>query len=84
MNEVLVRALAGLITSMELTNDELLPREVAATLTEEVVAELGELPQAEKCRLIGILDGLAGGESDPDRRAVMSELPELLGLLDGE
>lgn len=81
MMEAVVRALAGLLVSIELSSDDVLDSDAAALWLDDVVADLDGLSEGDRRRIADMIRGFAELETDPERRAVIEELPDGLGLM---
>jgi hypothetical protein len=84
MNETLVRAIIELIASMELTSDEVLDPDVVTGLLEDFSAALEELSGRDRRRLVRIVQEMADSERNPERKSVLADLPEGLGITDDD
>jgi hypothetical protein len=80
--EVIVRALADLIVSIDLSDDELVDPEFASAILGDVSAVIDSLGNDERSRIADIITEHAETESNDRRRNALRELPEGLGLTD--
>ncbi|GAA3817879.1 hypothetical protein GCM10022226_43040 [Sphaerisporangium flaviroseum] len=84
MNEVLARAFACMLVSIDLSDDEDIDPDVATSILEPACALFGQLSEADKRTVAGLLVKEAESEDDPVRREALLNLPETMGLLDEE
>ena len=82
MNETLVRAIIDLIVSMELTSDEALDPDAATGLLEDFSAALEKLSGRDRRRLVRIAQKMAESERNPERKSILADVPEGLGITD--
>ena len=80
--EVLVRTLADLIVSIDLSDDESVDPEFASAILGDVSAAIDGLDDDERSRIADIIADHAENESNERRRNALQELPENLGLTD--
>ncbi|MFI5932373.1 hypothetical protein [Actinoplanes sp. NPDC051494] len=82
MNRILVRALIDLAVSIELASDDEIEPETATTLLDDLAVALEDLPEKDRDDLIDHIEELADATRDRDRREVLMDLPDTLGLTD--
>lgn len=80
--EVVVNALADLIVSIDLSDDDLVDADFAATVLGDATAAFDGLAADERTRITDIITEHADGERNVERRDALRELPEQLGLTD--
>jgi hypothetical protein len=80
MIAVLIRALANMLVAIELADDDAVDPETAAQLLDDLAADLEDLSDEDAHRVLTELHALAAAEPDPDRRAILVDLPDDLGL----
>jgi hypothetical protein len=78
----LVKAFAGLLVSIDLTDDDDLDPDVASEIVEPIAAMARELAPAERTELASLIQAAAESEIDPVRQRSMRSLPEDIGLVD--
>ncbi len=78
----LARALASVVASIQLSNDEDVDPDVANKLLEPVGAILQEMESGDREQLTRLVQVCAEAETNPDRRQIIEALPEAFGLLD--
>ncbi|MBU3866370.1 hypothetical protein KN815_20555 [Streptomyces sp. 4503] len=80
MNAIISRTLIELLVSVELSDEESVSVEASASFAEDAATSLGALPDAERAELISIITQMGEEAQDEDRRQVLLDLPEGLGL----
>lgn len=80
MNAIIARALIELLVSLELSDEEAVSVEASAALAEDAATSLGALSDTDRAELISIITQVAEEAEDEDRRQVLLDLPEGLGL----
>ncbi|MBT2449666.1 hypothetical protein J7F03_21795 [Streptomyces sp. ISL-43] len=80
--QILAKALADLVISIDLSDDEDVPPDVATRWFEDSAHTLGHLIESDRDRLTALWHDLADQEPSPARRQALRELPEGLGLDD--
>ncbi|OPF80498.1 hypothetical protein VT50_0212585 [Streptomyces antioxidans] len=80
MNAIIARALIELLVSLELSDEESISVEASAALAEDAATSLGALSDTERAELISTIAQMAEEAGDEDRRQVLVDLPEGLGL----
>lgn len=80
--EILIKVLADLIVSIDLSDDELVDPEFATAVLGDAVSVLGDLTPEERMQISEIIAEYAETESDERRRAALRDLPDDLGLLE--
>lgn len=90
MKEVdpLVPVLAGLLVDvvwfLDSCSDDEVDPDTAVKLMNNAAWVLGELPEAQRDRIVEIIGDSARAETDPSRRRFLESFPEALGLTDGD
>lgn len=82
VNRTLMRALIDLAVSIELTSDDEIDPQTATTLLDDLASALEDLSDDEHDELIDCIEELAEATRDPDRREVLLDLPDTLGLVE--
>jgi hypothetical protein len=79
----LAEALASVVASIELSDDDDIDPDVATTILEPVGALFLGMTNDERQQLSELMRFCAESESNPDRRQIILDFPEAFGLLDG-
>jgi hypothetical protein len=82
VNTVLVRALADIIVSINLTDDEAIDPDVATDILEPAVALFGDLTPQGRREVASLVLDYAEVEEHPERKRMLLEFPEATGLVD--
>jgi hypothetical protein len=77
-----MRALIDLAASIELSSDDEIEPQTATALLDDLASTLEELTDEEHDELIDLIEELAEETRDPDRREVLLDLPDALGLVE--
>jgi hypothetical protein len=80
---VVLDALLDCVMFLELSNDDVVDPDVAATVLDNVAGILGELDDEEREALAALIQERAADTDDPARRAFLEDFPESFGLVDG-
>jgi hypothetical protein len=78
--EIVVGALADLIVSIDLSGEEEVNSDFAASILGDAAAAFEELSSDERARLVEIISRHAEAERNERRRNALLDLPEHLGL----
>jgi hypothetical protein len=82
MNEIVARALVDLVASIELTSDDELDPDLAAAWLDDVATALEDLSDPDRHDLVRLISELARTTRDENRRDVLVDLPDDLGLIE--
>jgi hypothetical protein len=82
MNEIVARALVDLVASIELTSDDELDPDLAAAWLDDVAAALEGLSDPDRHDLVRLINEMARATRDENRRDVLVDLPDDLGLIE--
>jgi hypothetical protein len=77
-----MRALIDLAASIELSSDDEIEPQTATALLDDLASTLEELSDEEHDELIDLIEELAEETRDADRREVLLDLPDALGLVE--
>lgn len=77
-----MRALIDLAASIELTSDDEIDPQTATSLLDDVATTLEDLTDDESDDLVDLIEELAEQTRDAERRDVLLDLPDTLGLTD--
>ncbi|MFF3611238.1 hypothetical protein [Streptomyces sp. NPDC002580] len=80
----LADALANLVVSIDLSDDDDVDPDVCVPWLEDVAATLNQLSAEDRHRLARIIREVAAGESDTRRQAALLETPDHFGLEDSD
>lgn len=78
----LARALADVIVSIELTDDEAIAPEIASAILDDMTAIFDAMSNVDRAEIARLILEYAEEQTRPDRRRVMLGVPDGLGLLD--
>lgn len=76
----LTDALANLMVSIDMSDDDDIDPEICAPWLEDVTSTLDQLSDDDRHRLAQIIREVAGRESDAQRQAALLETPDHLGF----
>jgi len=82
VRDALLDALLSCIVSLELSDDDLLDPGAVTAIQEDVAFALGRLGDSDRALLVTLIEERAAVETDPARRELLDDLPDVLGLLD--
>lgn len=82
MNVTVARALIDLLVSLELSDEESVSVEAAAALTEDAAATLAALSVSDRTELISVIGQMENEAATEERRQVLQDLPEGVGLVE--
>ncbi len=77
-----MRALIDLAVSIELSSDDEIDPRAATTLLDDLAATLEDLSDDERDDLVDFIEEAAERTRDTERREVLLDLPDGLGLTD--
>ncbi|MET7505946.1 hypothetical protein [Streptomyces albidoflavus] len=78
----LARALADIIVSIELTDDEVIDPEIASAILDDTTAIFDSMSNSDRAEIARLILEYAEEQSRSDRKRVMLGVPDGLGLLD--
>ncbi|MFI5758760.1 hypothetical protein [Streptomyces sp. NPDC051569] len=81
VNKVLVRAFVSVVVSIDLTDDEDIDPDIATDILEPAAALFRNLSEEGRREVTSLVLECAELEENPERRSVILELPEAIGLL---
>jgi hypothetical protein len=76
----LVRALANLVVSIELAEDDDIDPQLAAELIDDLLTDLEDLSAEDRHRVLAELHAMVAAEHDTERKSLLIDLPDELGL----
>ena len=82
LRDSLLAALLDVLASIELSDDDQVEPRFASDVLEDVTYHLDALAESDRALLVTLIRKHAVTESDPDRRQIIEDAPEDLGLLD--
>jgi hypothetical protein len=83
-NDVILRTLIDVLVAIELSDEDLVSADAAASIFEDVVASLGALPESGRNEFISVAERMALETPNAERREVLMGLPDALDLLPDE
>jgi hypothetical protein len=83
VDRYLAKALASVVASIQLTDDEDLDPDVATSILEPVGAIFRDMTDDERQKLSELVRQCADSETNPNRRQIILDFPEAFGLLNG-
>lgn len=78
--EVVVRALADMVVSLELSSEDMVPAEFAAQIFGDLAGVFDSLDAEQRRQLAVMIDGYVETVSDAERRDALAGFSESMGL----
>ncbi|WP_030397626.1 hypothetical protein [Kitasatospora purpeofusca] len=82
VNQVLARAFASVVVSIDLTDDDDIDPDIATDILELAAAFFRDLSEEGRREATSLILQCAEMEDKPERKRAILELPEAIGILD--